>query len=250
MNSIFYIHTYIYIYICVCVCVCVCVWCFPGGSEVKNLPAVQEPREMHIWSLGQEDPLEEVMATPSSILAWRMPWTEEPGGLQSIASQRVGHDWSDLACIHVYVCVSKACYLVWRTSLNPTVSSRLPLSPLLQADCAKLLFVTPLTIAARLLCPWHSPGKNTGGSCHDLLQWIFLTQGLNPSLLCLLLWWVGSLPLAPPGLSRPVSSSFLGISYFRDSWQGKHRLLTKEILVATREFLRWMLYNKPHTGET
>ena len=47
---------------------------------------------MQILSLGLEDPLEEGMATHSSILAWRIPWTQEPGGLQSIGSQRVGHD--------------------------------------------------------------------------------------------------------------------------------------------------------------
>ena len=47
---------------------------------------------MQETSLGWEDPLEEGMATHSSVLAWRIPWTEEPGGLQSIASQRVGHD--------------------------------------------------------------------------------------------------------------------------------------------------------------
>ena len=52
---------------------------------------------MQVWSLGREDPLEEGMVTHSSILAWRIPWTEEPGGLQSIGSQRVGHDWSNLA---------------------------------------------------------------------------------------------------------------------------------------------------------
>ena len=46
---------------------------------------------MQVQSLGQEDPLEEAMTTPSSILAWRIPWTEEPGRLQSIGSQRVGH---------------------------------------------------------------------------------------------------------------------------------------------------------------
>ena len=51
---------------------------------------------------------------------------------------------------------------------------------------------------ARLLCPWGFPGKNTGVDCHVLLQGIFLTQGLNYCLLCLLHWWVGSLPLAPP----------------------------------------------------
>ena len=69
----------------------------PGGLLVKNLPAMQEPRETRVWSLGGEDALEEEeMATHSSILAWRLPWTEEPGGIQSMGSQRVGHDGSDL----------------------------------------------------------------------------------------------------------------------------------------------------------
>ena len=58
---------------------------FPGGPEVKNLPTVQET---WVQSLRQEDPLEKVMATHSSILAWRIPWTEEPGGLQSMGLQR------------------------------------------------------------------------------------------------------------------------------------------------------------------
>ena len=58
-------------------------------TTVKNLPAMQE---IQVPSLGQEDPLEEGMATHSSILAWRIPWTEEPGGLQSMGSQRVGQD--------------------------------------------------------------------------------------------------------------------------------------------------------------
>ena len=62
---------------------------FPGGSVVKNPPA---NAEMLVLSLGREDPLEEEMATHSSILAWRIPWTEEPGGLQSMGSQRVRHD--------------------------------------------------------------------------------------------------------------------------------------------------------------
>ena len=61
---------------------------FPSGSVVKNLPAKQEPQEMRVQSLGWEDPLEEGMATNSSILAWRIPWTEEPGRLQSMGSQK------------------------------------------------------------------------------------------------------------------------------------------------------------------
>ena len=59
---------------------------------VKNLPAMQETQETQVRSLGREDPLEEDMATHSSILAWRVPWTEEPDGLLSIGSQRVGCD--------------------------------------------------------------------------------------------------------------------------------------------------------------
>ena len=55
-----------------------------------------------LFSLPVEDPLEEVMATHSSIPAWRIPWTEEPSGVQSTGSQRVRHDWNDLACMHVY----------------------------------------------------------------------------------------------------------------------------------------------------
>ena len=58
---------------------------------IKNLPAMQELQEKWIQSLSQEGPLEEGMATHSSILAWRIAWIEEPGGLQSMESQRVGH---------------------------------------------------------------------------------------------------------------------------------------------------------------
>ena len=62
---------------------------------VKNLPAVkemQETQETRVPSLGQEDPLEEEMATYSSILAWKISWTEEPGGLQSMGLKRFGYD--------------------------------------------------------------------------------------------------------------------------------------------------------------
>ena len=70
---------------------------FPDGSRwvslvvqmVKNLPVLGETQ---VQSLGLEDPLEKGMATHSNILAWRIPWTEEPGGLQPMRLQRVGHD--------------------------------------------------------------------------------------------------------------------------------------------------------------
>ena len=62
-----------------------------GGSEIKV--SACNAGDL-IWSLGREDPLEKEMATHSSILAWRIPWTEEPGGLQSTVLQRVRHDWA------------------------------------------------------------------------------------------------------------------------------------------------------------
>ena len=65
------------------------LWASLVAQSVKNLPAVQETR---VRSLGCEEPLEEEMATHSGILAWKISWTEEPGGLQSMGSQRVGHD--------------------------------------------------------------------------------------------------------------------------------------------------------------
>ena len=64
-----------------------------GGAAVKNLPAMPEWQVIWVWYLGWEDPLERQMATHFSILAWRIPWTEETGGLQSTGCTRVGDDW-------------------------------------------------------------------------------------------------------------------------------------------------------------
>jgi len=82
------------------------LWLFPGLSQgqdfkgtpslvaqmIKNLPVIQETQ---VWSLGWEDPLERGMATHTSILAWRIPWTKKPGRLQSMGSQRAWHDWAN-----------------------------------------------------------------------------------------------------------------------------------------------------------
>ena len=65
---------------------------FPGISVVENPPTMQEIQEMWVGSLGREDPVKKGMATHSSILAWRIPWTEDPGGLQFMGSQKVGHN--------------------------------------------------------------------------------------------------------------------------------------------------------------
>ena len=91
-----YIHyTYIYIYV------------YLRASQVVLVVKIQPANAGDLWDVGSIPgsgrPLDEGMATDSSILAWRIPWTEEPEGLQSVGSQRVGHDWSDLAHIHVYM---------------------------------------------------------------------------------------------------------------------------------------------------
>ena len=95
-------HIYI-IYVCVCIYIytyaCAYVyldtntwhsWSSLMPWMVKNLPAMQDTQD---WSLGQEDPLKKVMAIHSSTLAWRIPSTGKPGGLQFMGSQNVGHDW-------------------------------------------------------------------------------------------------------------------------------------------------------------
>ena len=89
---------------------------FPIAQMVKNLPAMQETR---VRSLCQEDPLEKGMAIHSSILAQRIPWTEKPGGLQSMGSQKVGHNWASNTHINISVSrkVSKE-YTKWEWELR------------------------------------------------------------------------------------------------------------------------------------
>ena len=76
------------------------LWASLVAQSSKRLPPMLETQ---VRSLGQEDPLEKEMATHSSILAWRIPWTEEPGRLQSTGSQRVGHDWVTSLSLHFYI---------------------------------------------------------------------------------------------------------------------------------------------------
>ena len=78
---------------------------------VKNPPAMQETQ---VWSQGWEDPLEKEMVTHSSILAWRIPWTEEPNRLQSMESQRVGHDW----VTNILYCISQVSLVVKNSPAN------------------------------------------------------------------------------------------------------------------------------------
>ena len=93
-----------------------CLWGLPHGSVGKNFPVVQETLEMWAQSLGWEDPLEEEMATHSSTLAWKIPWTEEPGRLLSMGFQRVRHSWATecmclpLSFCEIQVMVADSCY--------------------------------------------------------------------------------------------------------------------------------------------
>ena len=110
---------------------------------VKNLPAMQETL---VRFLGWEDPLEEGMATHSSIFAWRIPWTEKPGRLQSVRLQRIGHNWSTAFQVNSEGTWSYICVFSVIQSCS-TLCNPLGLQP------------------TRLLCPWDFPGKNTAMGC-------------------------------------------------------------------------------------
>ena len=157
---------------------------------VKNLPPIQETQ---VRCLGWEDPLEKGMATHSSILAWRIQQTEESNGLHSMGSQRVPHDWvtffwpvkSTLAPRPILFLSVVACGLVAKSCLT---------------------LETPRTVTYRLFCPWDFPGKNTGVSCHFLLEGIFQTQESNTSLLCYM--WSPALQ-ADALLAEPPGKPFI-----------------------------------------
>ena len=144
--------------------------------------------------LGWEDPLEDGMATHPRILAWRIPWIEESGALQSIGLQ--GRTWLKRLSTHTCAKARDSMALsfwnlhsseeewVW---INKCIKqSQLCVCVCVCVTWSCLTLRDPMNCNSpgpRLLCPWNSPGKNTGNGCHFLLQWIFLTQGLNPGLL-------------------------------------------------------------------
>ena len=139
------------------------------------------------------------MATHSSTLAWKIQWTEEPGRLQSMGSRGVAKSRTERLHFHF----SLSC--IGEGNGNPLQCSCLENPRDGGAGWAAIYGVTQgrtrlkRLSSSRLLCPWDSPGKNTGVGCHPLLQGIFPTQGSNPRLLCLLHWQVGSLGLETPG---------------------------------------------------
>ena len=120
---------------------------------------------------------EEEMATRSSILAWKIPWTEEPGGLQTVVLQRVRQDW-----------VTEHTHTV--QSLHHEVNIQLLLGHYAldyflrqKSESESLSVVADSLWHCGLYSPWNFPGQNTGVGSLSLLQGIFPTQGLNPGLL-------------------------------------------------------------------
>ena len=90
---------------------------------------------MRVPSLGQEDPLEEEMATHSSILAWRISWSEEPGGLQTMGKDRVRHDSSDLVSLHTYFVSMCNSFLLSLLQKNQQTSGLSNTNVLLYSSC-------------------------------------------------------------------------------------------------------------------
>ena len=178
---------------------------------------------------------EKAMATHCSVLAWRIPWTGEPGGLPSIASHRVGHDWSDLpAAANIqwlalkfssfvppphfapdllfhclcWPCPSQFWFLSQQSffSTGPTLKQSLDGQFREFKGVLMLSHFSHFQLCATLWTTAHQAPLSMGFSrqgywsgCHALLQGIFMTQGSNLCLLCLLHWQAGFSPQAPPG---------------------------------------------------
>ena len=163
-------------------------WASLVAQMVKSLPARQ--REAQVRSLGGEDPLEQGMATHSSLLAWEIPWTEEPGGLQSTGSlQRVGYHWvtktftfqATIKCImgvsslprHISCHLNKTIIVPEATELCMGLCCSVACLKSLKVVSRVQLFATPWTVQ------WS---MNTGVGSRSLLREIFPTPGSNPGL--------------------------------------------------------------------
>ena len=137
----------------------------PGklASRVKRLPAI---RETLVWFLGRKDPLEKEMATHSSTLAWKIPWTEELGRLQSMGSQRVGHNWA--TSLHFTSFIFTHTHIIWnpepgyRTSLSQRTNKHTIISD--SAGC-RLLGMGKASL-------WESQNTGAGSPCSSgCCQW-------------------------------------------------------------------------------
>ena len=128
-------------------------WTSPMAQRWRICLQCRRCRRLDFRSLGQEDPLEEGMATHSIILAWKIPWTEEPGRLHFIGSQRVIHNWSDLStdswifilfCVIIHYC----CYFVAQIVAYLAIESLFQLAPV-------SFWPVPIIFLKCLLISWH-----------------------------------------------------------------------------------------------
>ena len=155
-------------------------------------------QEIQVLSLGRKDPLEKEMGNHSTLLAWKIPWAEEPGGLQFTGSQTVQHNWESIYSFN-------SCYNIasplqsWEqgTKVKTTCSRArqgvkiaffflfTQISLILLFSCSVMYrsLIPHGLQPAWLLCAWNSPGKNTAVGSHSLLRGIFPTQGAKLSLL-------------------------------------------------------------------
>ena len=189
----------------------------PVAQRLKRLPAMQET---WVRSLGQEDPLEKEMAPHSSILAWRIPWTEEPGRLQSTGSQRLGHDWATslhfalcnstsllrfwilFACVHVWLIQPRGQCVGGRAQVVPCIHC----SMLLGCRMCMLRHFSRVWLCDPMNC--GLPGSSVCGILQArILEWVAMpsSRGSSPPMdpthvyyvSCII--QVGSLPVVPPG---------------------------------------------------
>ena len=116
----------------------------PVAKMVKSLPTMQETR---VWSQGWEDLLEKEMGTHSSILAWKTPWLEEPGKLQFMGSQRVGHDWAtSLHLIFTFIFKQYIECFIWDLlwlEICPVIFS-ISLPPLIKCIYVRTYYILPI----------------------------------------------------------------------------------------------------------
>ena len=134
---------------------------FPGDASNKEPDWQCRRHETQVWSLGQEDPLEEGMATRSNLLAWGIPWTEEPGRLQSTGSHRVRHDGSDLAQ-HTSILVRIS--LVAQSVKNPSAKQKTRVPSLGGEDpLGKEMAIHSSILAWRIQWTWQPGGLQSIG---------------------------------------------------------------------------------------
>ena len=151
------------------------------AQRVKNLTAIQET---WVQSLGQEDPLEKKMVTHSRILAWRIPWTEEPGGLPSMGSQRVRHNRAINFHFHVFK-ASKS-----RDSHSRTLNSQTPQNPLGPRKKPSFLVrerKSPLYCLKTMQRPQQEPDASQHMPSSNLAHFSFLVKTITESTLSIAL---------------------------------------------------------------